>query len=1068
MADSSGRSLYSSAEIFLLRSPLLPCSDQDGAGGAGIGDVPALAAFLEANPLVEEAVAVASPSLFAALCKAVGGEGGRLKPKDLRRLTAALTKYHLRMTNRPTPFGLFAGVCVGGFADAAEARIGAAHRKQTRPDMEWLARVVRRLEQDPAVLATLRVCANRHWFLRGERIVLRDRQGLEHDAPYSRTEVSVRYTAAVRDALHASDQPIRFPQLLQTLCRRYPGRPESLIHDFLTGLIAEGFLATDLRPPADAALPFEHVLNKLAAVPGHPAADALGAIQKAIDEYERLPVGEGLAAFQAASQRMREVESCDHFLQVDVALNARVSLPRSIARDIEDAAELLWRLSPDVTGHDALHGYRSRFLERYGTAQAVPIMELLSEGAGLGPPDEYRTPAESPDRDTRRNRLLAELVGVALAQGRREIVLDDAMVERLAQGTPDAATAPASLELFVHVAAASERALDAGDYRLALRPEAPSHRAGASFGRFLPLFARQDADRIARAVRAVPASGPDTPNAIHAALVYEPLRARSRNVMAAPQWLEHRIRVDGTRFGDDTSALALDDLGVRATRERFHLVRLATGQDVTATAFHLLNPRILASDTARFLHDLGLEGIRPVRTWDWGTLRELPFLPRVRRGRVILSPASWRIPLQLSERDESSVSQDEWIRALSQWRREVSIPRDVLLTEGDQRIPLRLDDPHHLRILRRELDRNPGSRLYEPPGGGFDNGWLASADGAYAAEAVVPLLRRPLSGRDAADAPPRRAWVTREPRRELHLPGGDWLYGKVFGPLAGQDEVVRKWLPALVTAMESQGSDLWFFIRYADPEPHLRLRFRVGRAARWAGLLAAVHDWVDVLRDVGLAHRLELDGYDPEVERYGGPEAMAAAHRAFEYDSRATMALLDVLARTRGLPLDVVAAASIAELVRSFGGPAMLEAWQSAGGRPGTGEVLDRASVRAAASLITPGHVDESDPTRLAVAAAWQQRRAAIDVYGFRIADPAQPGTRRIPALDVAESLVHMHCNRLLGVDRARERQVVALARAATAEHLRRRRHAPEAETGMTLPPDDDRIMTRNVLVESS
>src|SRR5207248_9086836 len=101
-----------------------------------------------------------------------------------------------------------------------------------------------------------------------------------------------------------------------------------------------------------------------------------------------------------------------------------------------------------------------------------------------------------------------------------------------------------------------------------------------------------------------------------------------------------------------------------------------------------------------------------------------------------------------------------------------------------------------------------------------------------------------------------------------------------------------------------------FFRRYADPDPHLPLRFHGEPGTLRGDLLPALHDWATARCDEGLASRLALDGYQPELERYGGPAAMEAAERVFAADSAAVLAQLRL--RRIGqldLPLELLAAA---------------------------------------------------------------------------------------------------------------------------------------------------------------
>ena len=69
----------------------------------------------------------------------------------------------------------------------------------------------------------------------------------------------------------------------------------------------------------------------------------------------------------------------------------------------------------------------------------------------------------------------------------------------------------------------------------------------------------------------------------------------------------------------------------------------------------------------------------------------------------------------------------------------------------------------------------------------------------------------------------------------------------------------------------------WFFIRYSDPDSHLRLRFR-GVPERLVGqLVPQVCSWAAELMSEELCLRFCIDTYYREVERYGGEAGAAAA-----------------------------------------------------------------------------------------------------------------------------------------------------------------------------------------------
>jgi thiopeptide-type bacteriocin biosynthesis protein len=102
--------------------------------------------------------------------------------------------------------------------------------------------------------------------------------------------------------------------------------------------------------------------------------------------------------------------------------------------------------------------------------------------------------------------------------------------------------------------------------------------------------------------------------------------------------------------------------------------------------------------------------------------------------------------------------------------------------------------------------------------------------------------------------------------------------------------------PVVERALSAGAADRWFFIRYGDPDWHLRLRFH-GHPARLAGeVFPALQAAVAPLLDDGRLWRIQLDTYEREVERYGGAAGIDLAERLFEADSGAVLALAERLA----------------------------------------------------------------------------------------------------------------------------------------------------------------------------
>ncbi|MEU5735084.1 lantibiotic dehydratase [Streptomyces antimycoticus] len=1041
---SGDHAMFHAEPTGMLRVPLLPRSATETRAHLDPRDREQVRRYLDAllsDGRVEEALAVSSPSLRRAV-EALRA-GAPMKAGALRKLTLSATRYVLRGASRATPFGLLAGVAPVSFGEGHQVRLGTRHRKAVRPDGGWLTGVLTAWEGDLEVLRALRVVANDLGFARGQRWVLpcgydaKDPAAPEEPAADERRsegrsaqEISVRHTAAVKTTLAAARRPCPTGDLLKVLDEAYPNVPGSAKEGLLLALVRQGFLLTELRPPLGETDPLRYAVDVLKAVGRADKARELAAVGDLLAEYAAEHLGAGLGRWQTALDAMSRLRADDRPVQVDMRLDADVTLDREVLREAERAAMALCLAAPDTQPTPELREYRDAFVERYGTGRAVPLADVLDPHTGLGPPAGYDHPrserrtaerGERSERDRARDEFLAELALTAIASGDREVVLDDAALDRLrGSGAPP----PAAMELCAHLTAPSRRSLEEGDFALVLSPATGSPAPGALFGRFAYLL--DDVEEVGELARRS-AAGSARDGALQAHLDFLPPSGRDTNVARVrPFWTE---RVAVGCFADRASPAVrgMDDLALAADLDRLYLVDASTGQEINPRVPTMLDQR-RAPAAVRLLREIPTMGSWPSCVWIWGRLSTLPHLPRVRFGRTVLVPARWR--LTDPGLFDSSLSDAEWERRLDGWRARWNVPDRVAVGAGDHRVEIDLTAPLHRMVLRRELGRSKDVTAYETPeDAGAGGGWLATDSGAFSSELVLPLLpARPAPG----EAPAARAPAPRirpvGPPAPRHSRA--WLYGKLYTYANRQDEVLTEHLPRLLAALPP-AVDRWFFIRYADPAgAHLRLRFHGDPATLHGELLPGVLDWVEQLRDLRLAGAFIIDGYEPETHRYGGHEALDAAETVFHHDSVAALEQL----RLRAIgavtaPPQLLAAANYLDLARQVHGDRWPD-WWLANPRDEEHHAYFREG-RAAALRLLDGGLRAAFPAEGAAAAlaALDARAAAMRAYASVAADGS-----------VLASVLHMHHNRLIGTSRTSESRSLAVARGlAQAEHGRRR-----------------------------
>jgi lantibiotic biosynthesis protein len=1018
----------------LVRAPLLPVdaylglrqeSESTERPRAGTLIPETLQRFLAGDPRIAAAVAVGSASLFDAL------ERSGLNGEDGKRCCAKLLRYLIRMSTRPTPFGLFAGVGIARWGDQTNLRIASARpRTRTRPDMGWLLRFVFQLESRRDIRIQLRYRANPRAVARAGRIVLRAPDPTA-DGPGPGPAVSVRAAQVVTTALDLARTPISHECLVAGLAV-VPGVTREKAETLVEELWRRTLLLTDLRPPLTETSPAEYVVRRLEGISAAAAArDQLTGLLAAMAAWDELTLGEAAAGYRALVQLSDEGENVTAAApQVDMALPlGGRDITRAVAGEAVRAAELLLRLTPLPAGLPHLAAYRKKFEARYGRDREVPLLELLNPDFGLGPPSVY-----SPDGQTGLDPRLAELRNQALHHlavsafwDRRLVVdLDDETIAKLETCWPTPQNAPVSMDLSAFVVARSAADLDIGQFHLVIGANLGARAAGRNLGRFVGLLGDQALAGLHDVASAELAHNPD---GLWTELVYLPAQLRAANVAVRAHPRRYEIVLGTTPGVEPERVIPPAELVVGICDDRFYIRWPRRGAEVVPCVAHMLN-NVVAPDVIRFLDDLRQEGLAQLSSFDWGPASSLPVLPRVQAGRVILSLARWRIDSRVRE-ELSPSSPTDFPSRLASWRERWQVPRYVYLRYADNRLLLDLEDHAQAGELRAELHRlKDGNQIVlEEAFPGPDGAWTPGPGGRFLTEIVVPLVLRPPGSLPRRSG--SRQMRSASPRDRIRAPGSDWLFAKLYGPRALEDDLLTGPVPELCGhALASGAAEDWFFIRYADPDPHLRLRFR-GRPDRLIGELAPqLCSWAENLISQDLCYRLCLDTYEREVERYGGPQGISLAESIFGADSRFVVQALQLI-RSGALSLDMTALAvlSIDHLLAGMGAdPAQrlncYHTWVQQRNASGAQYRQRQAALRAL--LGEPQHLRQL-PGGEALARVLAVRRREISASARRLNELARTGELSQSASALFRSCVHLHRNRLVGIGGPDEDRIIGL-----------------------------------------
>lgn len=106
-------------------------------------------------------------------------------------------------------------------------------------------------------------------------------------------------------------------------------------------------------------------------------------------------------------------------------------------------------------------------------------------------------------------------------------------------------------------------------------------------------------------------------------------------------------------------------------------------------------------------------------------------------------------------------------------------------------------------------------------------------------------------------------------KREFSI-GSEWLYYKIYCGVKTADFVLSDTLKECIeTLLAEKYISKWFFIRYNDPDSHIRLRFKIDNPENIGIVITKLQVLFGGLQEQNLIWKVQTDTYARELERYG-------------------------------------------------------------------------------------------------------------------------------------------------------------------------------------------------------
>ncbi|MEH7570582.1 thiopeptide-type bacteriocin biosynthesis protein, partial [Cytobacillus firmus] len=278
--------------------------------------------------------------------------------------------------------------------------------------------------------------------------------------------------------------------------------------------------------------------------------------------------------------------------------------------------------------------------------------------------------------------------------------------------------------------------------------------------------------------------------------------------------------------------------------------------------------------------------------------------------------------------------------------------------------------------------------------------------------------------------------------QRLKFPGSEWLYIKLYGMNQRVEEFLYNGFCKLAEEAKENGwADQAFFIRYIDEVPHIRIRLKGDPDLLVAKGIPSIYQWANTMKKEGLLNRMVIDTYDPEIERYGGSDLISSAETFFSKDSEAVARYLGLRRFERiDISEELFGALNVIDILEGFS-LSFIEQLNWLNDSVNYKEYKEEFK-QMKSELLRYGNTDDNwanlqkDEKGQTLYSLMNIRKEALSIYADKVNEANRQGLLANHIDDLIGSVIHMHINRLIGVDRTRETKIITLAR-HTLYHLR-------------------------------
>ncbi|MFZ6659120.1 lantibiotic dehydratase [Undibacterium sp. TJN19] len=843
------------------------------------------------NSTIASAIQLVNPELYDRLKVEVDA-------KVVDELLPVLMRYVIRMSTRATPLGAFASVGIGGigihkinnFLDEIECILEI--------DCGALVKIKDKFEKSIVLDEQMLIRINPAHYELGEsiRFLERNLKGEQYDFNLAKISTNeylhqvtnyLKVPRRVKDVLSvliSYDQEISPVEGMEYLQELVNSQLFEIITDvqLVGGNTLARYLAQvrkSVGPSANANRDLE-VLKSVAPFLGDRQPVSLEVAIKNTDLIE--------TAFKERNLKIRKGRS----VHVDTFLKCRDFIfPEVLLNDIFNAIEKLHKLFPKKE-NESIAKFSELFEKRFGE-NFVPLGIALDSESGI--PFGYSAPinqwsrklAIKPKQKIDQKAIASipwKLLKYNFISERREIDICELDIPDI----PGACPLPSSFSANVSIFDFQE---DGNNTKILL-----NNVAGAGCGNIIARFgARHEA--IGAALKdSIDREEKSNSEVIFAEIIHTP-GPRVMNVLARPSIRKYEIVLSGVASVEDDYQILINDLYVGCMQGRVVLWSKRLGKEVIPCLTSAHNFSGLGNLAIyQFLCALRNQATSTPNFFWPSQLNDLPKLPRVNCGPIIVALAKWRLQKQSIDVLVKNIDVGNWVE-VKKYFLEIELPQFFSLEENDNVLEVNQECYFSLGMFADAIRNLNRVSLIEAPAR-IGRPIYALGDEKWHSEIIIPIHVTDNFSAFPFHLIRKKALESIEDSAKSAsiLESGDsWHYFKIYGGEQALESLLTQQIAPMIYKMElEERIKKWHFLRFTDSGFHLRIRlFGKPKLLALCALELSEKLFIPKHRSYEIS-AVNTELYLPEYSRYGGIKVIPFVETLFHIDSLFSVEILRI------------------------------------------------------------------------------------------------------------------------------------------------------------------------------